>query len=337
MNMKKLIFMALIGSIYLSSCTSNQMVSPGTQAVVVSDAAKSTLKAAYPSATNVTWAEVTKTAVEASFVNKKEDLIIGIEKTGRMLFIAKSVQDATLPAISLDYLTATYPGYKLLRAGEKTDKSGATTGFMADIQVGDLFYHIHFDATGKFLNSEEKKGEHHGIGVQVLQANLPAAIKTYLSATYPGYKFNDAISFTLDAVVKGYGVRITTADNKEIGLMFDGAGVFLRSREGDLGHNSGMGPGHGHDGMGGPGQGGPNGPGRGKDGVSIVKIEKTALPAATLTYLDSKYAGYVFDRAGSISLNGVLSQYVVDIKVGDKKYAVIFDLAGAFIKELAHK
>jgi hypothetical protein len=333
--MKKLILIALVGTFFVTSCVKNESVSPDTQVVVVSDAAKSSLRVAYPNATNVVWAEVTTTALEASFTDKKSDLIAEIEKTGKVVFVAKSVTDATLPAIALDYLATTYPGYKLINAGEKKDKAGVTTGFMADIQVADLFYHIHFDATGKFLKSEEKKGKHKGEGVKVNEADLLPAIKTYLTATYPGYKFNDAVSFTLDGVVKGFGVRITTADAKEIGLMFDGTGVFLRSREGDLGHGSGMGPGHGKDG--GPGKDGPNGPGRGKDGVSIVKIEKTGLPAASLTYLDSKYAGYVFERAGSITLNGVLSQYVVDFTLAGKKYDVIFDTTGMFVKEYVRK
>jgi hypothetical protein len=333
--MKKIIFMALIGSIYLTSCSKQQDVTPSSQTVVVTDAAKSALRVAYPTATNVTWSSVSPVALEATFVNKNKDLIAGISNTGTVLFTANSVTDATLPAIALDYLTATYPGYTMVRAGEKMDKAGAIIGYMADITHNSLNYHIHFDATGKFLNSVERKGKHNGIGVKVLEADLLPAIKAYLTTTYPGYKFDDAISFTLDGTVKGYGVRITTADSKEIGLMFDGAGVFLRSREGDLGHHSGMGPGHG--GMGGPGKGGSNGSGRGKDGLSIVKIEKTALPAAAITYLDSKYAGYVFDRAGSITLNGVLSQYVVDITLAGKKYDIIFDTAGVFIKEITHK
>ncbi len=331
--MKKLILMAILGSIGFVSCVKENAVSPGGQPVV-SEAAKSTLRVAYPNASNVTWAEVTPVDLSASFEDKKASLIAGITKTGTLLFTAKSVTAATLPAIALDYLTTNFPGYKLIRAGEKKDKSGVTTGYVADIEFNSLNYDVHFDATGKFLKSEEEKGKHKGEGVKVTEANLPADIKTYLTTNYPNYKFDDAISFTVDNVVKGYGVRITTADNKEIGLMFDGAGLFLRSREGDLGHHSGMGPGHG--GKDGP-DGKPDGPGRGKDGVSIVKIEKSALPAAALTYLDAKYMGYSYEQAGSISLNGVLSQYAVDIKLNNKKYAIIFDLAGGFIKELSHK
>lgn len=326
--MKKIILMILIGSMFFTACNKNESISPDDQAIVASETVKSALRVVYLNATNVSYSEVSPTDVEANFSNKKDQLIAGISKAGKILFTAHKITDATLPAIALDYLTATYPSYTLVRAGEKKDKAGVTMGYMADIKHNNLSYHLHFDATGKFLTSVERKGKHNGQGVKVAQVDLPAAIKTYLTTTYPNYTFHDAISFSIDGVVKGYGVRITTSDNKEIGLMFDGAGVFLRSREGDLGHHSGMGPGHG--------KGGDKG-GKGKDGLSIVKVEKTGLPAAAITYLDTKYAGYSFERAGSISLNGVLSQYVVDFKLNDKKYAVIFDTAGVFIKELTKK
>jgi hypothetical protein len=325
--MKKIILMILIGSMFFTACNKNESISPDDQAIV-GETVKSALRVAYPEAANVSYSEVSPTDVEANFTNKKDQLIAGISKAGKMLFTAHKISDATLPAIALDYLTATYPSYTLVRAGEKKDKAGATMGYMADIKHNNLSYHLHFDATGKFLTSVERTGKHNGQGVKVAQADLPAVIKTYLTTTYPSYTFTDAISFSVDGVVKGYGVRIITSDTKEIGLMFDGAGVFLRSREGDLGHHSGMGPGHG--------KGGDKG-GKGKDGVLIAKIEKTGLPAAALTYLDSKYAGYSFERAGSITLNGVLSQYVVDFKLNDKKYAVIFDTSGVFIKELTKK
>ncbi len=326
--MKKIILMILVGSMFFTACNKNDSVSPDGQTVAVSETVKSALRVTYPNATNVIYSEVSPTTVEANFTDKKDQLIAGISKVGKILFTAEKITDATLPAISLDYLTATYPGYLLVRAGEKKDKAGVTMGYMADIKHNNLSYHLHFDATGKFLTSVEKKGKHNGQGVKVAQTDLPAVIKTYLTTTYPSYTFTDAISFSVDGVVKGYGVRIITSDNKEVGLMFDGAGVFLRSREGDLGHHSGMGPGHG--------KGGDKG-GKGKDGVLIAKIEKTGLPAAALTYLDSKYTGYTFERAGSISLNGVLSQYIVDFKLNDKKYAVIFDTAGIFVKELTKK
>jgi Putative beta-lactamase-inhibitor-like, PepSY-like len=330
--MKKIIFFSLLGLMGLASCTKNSAVSPSQNAVT--PAAENALRVAFPNATSITWATVSPTDLQASFKNQNKQLLAGVTKAGKLMYTANSITNATLPAIALDYLATNFAGYKLNRAGEKKDKNGATLGYVADITFNSVDYDVHFDATGKFLSSNEESGKHNGQGVKLSQAELPTAIKTYLDTNYPSYKFDDAISFSINGTVKGYGVRITTADGKEVGLIFDAAGVFLRSREGDLGHHDGMGPGHG--GPGGP-DGKPDGPGRGHDGVSIVKIDKTALPAAAIMYLDAHYAGYTFDRAGSISLNGVLSQYVVDITLSTKHYDVIFDTAGVFVKEITHK
>lgn len=333
--MKKIFLMILTGSVLFTSCNKNESVSP-SQSVVASEAVQSALRVAYPSATNISYSEVSPTAVEATFNVKKDELIAGISKAGKILFTASSVTDATLPAIALDYLTTTYPGYTLVRAGEKTDKAGTVTGYMADITHNSLNYHIHFDATGKFVSSVERTGKHNGHGVKVAEADLLPVIKTYLTTTYPGYTFDDAISFSVDGTVKGYGVRITTADAKEIGLMFDGAGAFLRSREGDLGHHSGMGPGHGKGGPGGD-KGKPNGPGRGKDGATIVKIDIAAVPAAAKTYLDSKYAGYTLVYAESYAVNAVITKYEVEFTLSGKTYEVYFDTAGVFLSEKVKK
>jgi hypothetical protein len=327
--MKRIFLMILLGSVYLTSCNKNDTVSPDSQSIVASEVVQSALKVAYPNATNVSYTEVSTTAVEATFSNKKEQLIAGISKAGKLLFTATSIEEATLPAIALDYLTATYPGYTLVRAGEKMDKAGITKGFVGDIKHNDLYYHLHFDATGQFLTVTEKKGKHNGIGVKVAKADLPAAIKTYLDTTYPAYVFDDAISFTVDGVVKGYGVRITTADALEIGLIFDGSGVFLRSREGNLGHHSGMGPGHG--------KGGSKGSGRGNDGSTIVKIEIAAVPAAAITYLTTNYAGYTLVYAKSYATDAVITKYEVEFTLAGKTYEVYFDTAGVYLKEKIKK
>lgn len=319
--------MILIGSAFLTSCNKNDTVSPDGQSIVATDVVQSALRVAYPNATNVTYSEVSTTAVEVAFTNKNDQLLAGISKEGKLLYSATAIDEASLPAIALDYLTANYPGYTLVRSGEKKDKSVITTGFVADIKYKELNYHLHFDSTGLFLTVTEQKGKHNGIGVKVTQANLPAAIKTYLDATYPAYIFDDAISFTVDGVIKGFGVRITTADNKEIGLMFDGTGVFLRSREGSLGHHSGKGPGKEKG----------KGSGRGDDGLKVVKIEISAVPAAAITYLGSKYAGYVLVNAESYTLDGVIKQYEVEFTLAGKTYEVYFDAAGVFSKEKIKK
>jgi hypothetical protein len=320
--MKKIIFLALIGSLFLTNCTKTDTVNPAE--IEVNEAVKSSLRVAFPNATNISFSEVSPNEVVADFTEKRSEYIAGITKAGKVLFTAEKITEATLPAIVLDYLTANYPGYILKRAGEKKDKAGVTLGYSVDITQNEKNYHLHFDATGKFVSSIERTGKHNGKGVKVAQADLPIAIKTYIADKYPNYTFTDAISFSVDNTVKGYGVRIVTAEKAEVGLIFDGAGTFLRSREGDLGHHSGKGPGHGKDGKGG---------GKGKDGRTVVKIEKTTLPADVLNYIDTKYAGYVLKYAESYSLNGVIEKYEVEFTLSGKVYEVYFDAKGKFLIE----
>lgn len=326
--MRKIFLMILAGSFYLTSCNKDEALNPNSQSVAVSEAVTSALRVAYPNATNITYSEVSPTALVAEFTNKKTEMVAGIDKTGKLLYKGESIAATDLPAIALDYLTANYAGYTLSRASVKKDDAGIITGYSADIVHNTLKYHIHFDATGKFLTVVERTGKHNGHGVKIAQADLPAVIKTYLDSNYPAYTFDDAVSFSVDNAIKGYGVRITTADAKEVGLMFDAAGVFLRSREGDLGHHSGKGPGKG--------KGGNKG-GKGNDGLAVVKIEKTAVPAAAIAYLDSKYAGYAFVYAESYSLNAVIQKYEVEFTLNSKTYEVYFDAAGVFTKEKVKK
>ncbi len=322
--MKKIFLMVLAGSIYLTSCKKDEALSPDNQSITVSNSVSSTLRIAFPNASDITYSEVSPIAVVAEFTNKKTEMVAGLLKTGKLLYKGESIEASELPAIALDYLTANYAGYALKRASVKKDDAGLVTGYSTDITHNNLKYHIHFDATGKFLTVVERTGKHNGQGVKIAQADLPAVIKTYLTSNYPNYTFDDAISFSVDNAIKGYGVRITTSDAKEVGLMFDAAGVFLRSREGDLGHHSGKGPGKG--------KGGDKG-GKGNDGLAVVKIEKSAVPAAALTYLDSKYAGYAFVYAESYSLNTVVQKYEVEFTLNGKTYEVYFDAKGVFLKE----
>ncbi len=321
--MKKLITMALAAGLFLSACNKTAVDPQDTYTATA--AVESALRKQAPDASNVSYTEVSPMAVEATYSLKREDMVAGISKGGKLLYNGPVVEDAQLPAIALDYLAATYPGYELKKAMEKKDKAGVTQGFAANIKHEGKKYHLHFDATGKFIESVEKSGKHYGQGEKITKADLNATTAAYLDATYPGYIFVDGYKFVVDGTVKGYGIRINTADGKEVGLMFDGTGAFLRSREGDLGHGGhGMGPKGGND---------KNHHGRGNDGVAVVKIEKTDLPATTLSYLDTKYAGYTLKKAAKISQNGTLINYAAEIKLNDKSIHLLFDATGAFVKE----
>jgi hypothetical protein len=322
--MKKLILMSLAAGLVLSSCNKTEVETASSYTPTA--AVEAALRKQAPTASDVSYTEVSPTAVEASYNLHKDALVAGISKAGKLLYNGDAIVNAELPAIALDYLTATYPGYKLLKAVEKK-KDDVTTGFVANISHNSKFYHIHFDATGKFVESAEKNGKGHCKGEKLTQEQLPDAIKTYLNTTYPNYKFTDAIKFVKDDTTLGYGVRILTADAKEVGLLFDAKGVFVKAREGHLGHG---GKGLGKRGDGGFGK---HGHGRGNDGISVDKLSVSDMPATIKTYLDTKYAGYKLEHAVKISKEDTVLNYVVDIKHNDKKIYILFDGTGAFVKE----
>jgi len=61
----------------------------------------------------------------------------------------------------------------------------------------------------------------------VLQAALPAAITTYLTATYPGYVFDKAFSASNKSGVLEYSVFITSNSTRYV-VRFDASGVFIK-------------------------------------------------------------------------------------------------------------
>lgn len=64
--------------------------------------------------------------------------------------------------------------------------------------------------------------------ITVAQANLPAAILTYLTATYPGYVFDKAYSEKLGTVIDRYVVLID-ANSTRYAVEFNGSGTFEKT------------------------------------------------------------------------------------------------------------
>lgn len=315
--MKKLAIYCLLMGSALSSCNTLDNFGPKNE-VLVNSKVETAIANAYPDAKTVQYVQVAPELLEASLESRKENLFVGVTTAGVITFAATAISNAQLPAVTLDYLAANYAGYELLRAGEKKGKDGVIKGYMADIKHNGLSLHIHFDANGTFEDVKEKKGNHKGELKNITAAELPANSTDYLKSNFADYTFVDGKSFTKDGVLSGYLVKITTAETKQVVVHFDATGAFVNSREGELGH----------------GKGGDKGPkSRGKDGTAHVKIEKTALPAAIITYLDGKYAGYAYKYAKSKSENGVLKEYEVEFTLNGKKYEVTFSPAGEFIKE----
>ena len=141
-----------------------------------------------------------------------------------MLYANSVIDPATLPAAITTYLTANYKGYTIVKAGSRTNTTGAVTGYVVEFTLNNLVYELRFDATGLFLSLEMENGSHEG--TQILATALPAAITTYLTANYAGYTFNHARTDMINGVIVDYDVDIIV-NGAKIGLLFDATGKFL--------------------------------------------------------------------------------------------------------------
>jgi hypothetical protein len=176
-------------------------------------------------------------------------------------------------------------------------------------------YHIHaekdgltwdldIDANGKILSAKEMKPMPTITEADI--TTLPAAIKTYLDANVPaGWTLKKAMSISSDNVIIHYHVLVNSG-TKVLTYMFD--------KDFKVITNAGKEP--------------KDNPSLPK--ASITEIAKDKIPAAATSYLAANYAGYVFIKAISVSLDGTVKEIEVFITVGDKKYKVEFDATGKF-------
>jgi hypothetical protein len=207
-----------------------------------------------------------------------------------------------LPAIST-YLTANYAGYTFVNAYSEA-VNGVIVNYDVNITLNSVPYHVVFSATGVFVsvNSNGKgRGKMNQTMATVAQADLLATIKTYLNTTYAGYTFINAYSETSNSVLTGYDVNITyNAVNYHV--TFDATGAFVSV-----------------------------GTRKSKTPTTNVPVAQADLLAAISTYLTTNYAGYTFVNAYSEAVNGVITNYDVNITSNAVTYHVVFDAAGVFV------
>jgi len=125
-----------------------------------------------------------------------------------------------LPAAVTSYFKTTYPTDTLLHASITPDSAYALVS-----KNNGLFVTV-IKASGTLIKRTQID-KHVGTHVAVTAANLPAAITTYLTATYPGYVFDKAFSHSESGVIKGYDVEITSNSTKYV-IVFTAAGAFVK-------------------------------------------------------------------------------------------------------------
>ncbi|SDG03579.1 Putative beta-lactamase-inhibitor-like, PepSY-like [Mucilaginibacter gossypii] len=127
---------------------------------------------------------------------------------------------SALPSAVSNYFSTTYPTDTLLHA------SIAPDNVYILISQNGVLYSTTVTAAGKLVKriQIEKHDLKHAV---VAEANLPAAITTYLTATYPGYVFDKAFSESPGGTLQGYVVLITS-NNTKYALIFNASGTFVR-------------------------------------------------------------------------------------------------------------
>lgn len=127
---------------------------------------------------------------------------------------------SALPAAIKSYFTTNYATDTLLHAVVTKDTSyivfSANKGLFAT------------SFTSKLVFSKRVQLYPRPIKTPVLQANLPAAINTYLSTTYAGYVFDKAFVEKVSGAVSKYVVLID-ASGTRYAVQFDASGTFVKA------------------------------------------------------------------------------------------------------------
>jgi hypothetical protein len=144
---------------------------------------------------------------------------------GKMNQSMAMVARANLLANIQTYLNTTYAGYTFINAYSETSNS-VLTGYDVNITYNAVNYHVTFDAAGAFVSVGTRKSKTPTTNVPVAQADLLAAISTYLTTNYVGYTFVNAYSEAVNGVIANYDVNITS-NAVTYHVVFDAAGVFV--------------------------------------------------------------------------------------------------------------
>lgn len=128
-----------------------------------------------------------------------------------------------LPVSITTYFTDNYPQDTLLKAFKNYDSS-----YLVLSTDSGFVYATLFTSSGTFVKRIIIRSP-EGLISKVDQSALPSTILTYLTANYPDYVFEQAVSLTVNSTVEGYVVLID-ANNTKYAVTFDGSGNFLSSR-----------------------------------------------------------------------------------------------------------
>lgn len=139
---------------------------------------------------------------------------------------ADSVNLSALPPAITIYFNANYSSDTLLKAYKNSD-----SGYTVISKNNGLFATV-FGVDGQFVKRTSlapATNRAHWHTENIAQAALPAAVTTYLIATYPDYVFDKAFVVTENSTVQGY-VVVIDANNTRYATAFDAAGGFIAAK-----------------------------------------------------------------------------------------------------------
>lgn len=223
-----------------------------------------------------------------------------------------SIDAANLPGSVTAYLTSNYSGYTFEKGFTIKDSTGTIHGYVVIILYNNKPVGLLFDAAGSFVKVLEQRqpGDMHGPGWHngglfcnrdgkhrdtVALADLPSAIIAYVANNYPG----DTLLKAFKTADSSY--LLISKDNGLYATLFGSDGSFIKRVQ------------------------------LPEPGGKPQPVAEADLPANVLTYLSTTYPAYVFDRAFSATINGMLQGYLVIIDANNTKYAVQFDAVGNFV------
>ncbi len=255
----------------------------------------------------------TSTTIAVALDSSPNDSVYIIQPCARGFF-RDSIASAALPSGVSSYLTSNYSGYSFIKAYEIMDSAGNVGGYVAIINYNGKPVAILFDGTGAFVSVLEQieKGDAYNVGWHrggrfcdrdpnergrdtISLSALPASILSYMSSNYP----NDSLEKAYINIDSSY--LIISADSGLYATVFNPAGDFIKRVQ-----LFSRGP------------------------VSQF-VSQSALPKNMQSYLNTTYPNFVFEKAFSYTLDGVLQGYIIVIDANSTKYAVEFDASGNFI------
>ena len=131
-----------------------------------------------------------------------------------------TVAVSALPSAISQYFKTNYPADTLVHAVINPDSSYTV------ISKDDGLFATTFSSSSKFIARLQLLPP--APQKPVTATDLPESIATYLTATYPGYVFNNAFEILKGSTIENYVVFIN-ANNTSYALLFDGSGTFVKS------------------------------------------------------------------------------------------------------------